>query len=319
MNTRAKCYLLAVAWLLAGSCAQALETDQFYAWGHPIEDSADYLNAWTRFQIQSALDSKGDEKSLTCEGAVQFVQKRLQHSIYQPMEMWISTSPLVDRFPRGLEETRDYRKHYLLAKTVPGDFARWLQPSPTLQVGEIRLGSDKLAHFFSEGWWYYKWWKKHQDEFSADELQRELIRYGTQVELWVQGKLVTGVISLADMEANYQGFLFYQQLCHGDEPLLSRQQGRWYFSREFDFRNYVSPEWDESWNTSIFSKLRWKGIRATMATYCPMLHSDWVEQQRARYRELDTQTPTEALVAEQVATGEMPDPRQFDITSVCNE
>jgi hypothetical protein len=49
-----------------------------------------------------------------------------------------------------------------------------------------------------------------------------------------------------------------------------------------------------------------------------MLQSDWVKQQRERYSELDTQTPTEDLVVELVAAGEMPDPQAFDITSVCN-
>ena len=70
--------------------------------------------------------------------------------------MWIISGDLVDRIPRGLEEDRDYRKQYLLGKTIAFDFARWLQPSPTLQVNEIRISSDKLAHFFAEGWWFYK-------------------------------------------------------------------------------------------------------------------------------------------------------------------
>lgn len=226
---------------------------------------------------------------------------------------------MVDRFPRGPEETCDHHKHYLLAKTVQGDFARWLQPSPTLQVGDIRLGSDKLAHFFSGGWWYCRWWKKHQDDFAPAELQRRLIEYGTKIEWWVQGKLVTGVVSTADMETNYKGFLFYHQLCHGDDPFLSQQQGRWYFSQKFDFRDYVSPEWDESWNATVYIQLRWKRIRSAMATYCPMLHSERMENQRAHYCELDTQTLTETLVMQQVAAGEMPDPRPFNITSVCNE
>jgi hypothetical protein len=233
------------------------------------------------------------------------------------MEMWVTTSDLVDRIPRGLEESRDYRQRYLLGNTLSLDFARWLQPSPTLQVGEIRIGSDKLAHFFSEGWWFYRWWKKHRDEYAPDKLQRKMLRYGLKVEWWVQGMLVTGVVSPADMEANYQGFRFYRQMCHGDEPFLHQREGRWYFSVKFDFRNYVSPEWDESWNANIYGKLRWKRIRAAMTAYCPMLHSPWVAQQRARYSELDTQTPIEELMAELVAAGKLPDPRAFDITAVC--
>lgn len=318
MTARSVSNLLAMAWLIASFPAQALETDQFYAWGHPIQDSSEYLNAWLQFQIQTVLDTKAAEPVLDCEAAVHLVQKRLQHSIYQPMEMWITTTTLVDRFPRGLQESRHYRDHYLLANTFSIDFARWLQPSPTIQINEIRLGSDKLAHFFSEGWWFYKWWKKHRDEYAPDKLQREMLRYGLKVEWWVQGKLVTGVVSPADMEANYQGFLFYHQMCHGDAPFLRRQGGRWYFSEGFDIRNYVSPEWDESWNANIYSKLRWSRIRLAMTAYCPMLNSPWVEQQRARYRELDRQTPTEELIAERVAAGKMPDPRSFDITSVCD-
>jgi hypothetical protein len=318
LNTQIACYLSATLWLLASVSVQALETDQFYAWGKPIEDSTHYLNAWVRLQIQDVLDTRVNGKRRDCQAVINLVQKRLQNSIYQPIELWINSTDLVDRVPRGIEEYRDYRKSYLLSKTVPLDTARGLLPSPTIAVGRIRIGSDKLAHFFSEGWWYYQWWQKHQDKFSGDELQRKLLQYGVELEWWVQGKLLTGVISAADMEANYQGFIFYRQLCGGDEPLLYMQDGGWHFSAAFDISSYVSPEWDESWNANIYSKLRWKGIRETMAGYCPMLQGEWVQQQRAYYAELDTQTPTEDLLDELSTAGELPDRGPFDITSVCD-
>ena len=80
---------------------------------------------------------------------------------------------------------------------------------------------------------------------------------------------MTGAFSLADPEANYQGFLFYKQLCHGDELPLNRRDDRWHFSGSFSLRDYIYPKWDESWNPNVYSKRRWKGIRATMASYCP--------------------------------------------------
>ncbi len=311
--------LMVAALLLFSICAHALETDQFYAWGKPIDDSSVYLNAWVRLQIQAALESRGKKAPRDCEAAIGLIQKRLQHSIYQPIEIWINSTDLVDRVPRGVEEYKHYRDSYLLSKTYPLDTARGLQPSPTLEVNQIRLGSDKLAHFFSEGWWYYKWWLKNRDDHSADALQREMLRYGVTLEKWVQGKMLTGVISPADMEANYQGFIFYQQLCHGDEPLLYQQEGRWHFSETFDIGHYVSPEWDESWNANIYSDVRWKGIRQTMAGYCQDLNSPWVEQQRSHYAELDQKTPMEELLEEMVAAGELPDPQSFDITTVCGK
>ena len=89
--------------LLATASAEALETDQFYAWGKPIEDSTEYLNAWVRLQIQSALDARSANAPQDCESVVGDLQTRLQHSIYQPIELWIFSSDLVDRVPRGLE------------------------------------------------------------------------------------------------------------------------------------------------------------------------------------------------------------------------
>lgn len=319
LYTRPACYILTTIFLLANASVQALETDQFYAWGKPIEDSTHYLNAWVRLQIQDVLDTRANREPQDCQAVVDSIQRRLQNSIYQPIELWINSTDLVDRIPHGIEEYRDYRKSYLLSKTYPLDTARGLLPSPTIEVNKIRIGSDKLAHFFSEGWWYYRWWKKNQDKFSEDELQRKLLEYGVNLEWWVQGKLLTGIISAADMEANYQGFVFYRQLCVGDEPLLYRQDDRWQFSAAFDISTYVSPQWDESWNANFYSKLRWKGIKETMAGYCPMLNSEWVQQQRMYYAELETPTPTEALLDEMVAAGDFPDRSPYDITSVCKE
>jgi len=319
MRTRFGPRVLLLAGLLTGASASALETDQFYAWGRPIADSAVYLNAWVQLQVQSALDARPATAAQDCESAVEDVQKDLQHSIYQPIELWIISSDLVDRVPRGEEADRDYRRHYLLSKTLPLDYVRMLQPSPTLEVNEIRLGSDKLAHFFSEGWWYYKRWRKHHLDETPEQMQRSLFAYGVRLENWIQGTKTSGVFSPADLESNYQGFLFYRQLCHGEEPLLYREDDRWRFSSRFDFRDYISPEWDESWNANIYTKRRWKNIRKTMAAYCPQLGGDWVTRQRAHYAATDTLTPTEALIRELVSAGELPDPLNFDITRVCGQ
>ncbi|MSQ98623.1 MAG: hypothetical protein EXR85_04915 [Xanthomonadales bacterium] len=319
MKAHLTCRVIVIAALLAGSPLQAMETDQYYAWGKPIADSADYLNAWVKLTIQTALDESSENATGDCEAMADVVQHRMQQSIYHAIEMWVITSPLVDRIPLGLEEDRDYRKHYLLAKTIPVDTARWLNPSPTVQVDGIRLGTDKLAHFISEGWWYYRWWKKREDKYPPDELQRKMIQFSVKLESGGQGYWVTGVFSPSDLEANYQGFLFYQQLCHGEKPLLYQQDGRWRFSDAFDFRTYVTPDRDESWLPNIFKERRWKRIQKTVATYCPMLHTPWVEQQRTMHKERDTQSPAEKVVAELVAKGKLPDPATFGIMSVCGE
>lgn len=303
--------------VLVSMPALALETDQFYAWGKPIEDSSDYLNAWVRLTIQSALDSNSADAPESCESAIKLVQSDLQHSIYQPIELWIISSDLVDRVPRGLEATFDYRSRYLLSKTFTFDYARLIQPSPTLEVNGIRFGSDKLAHFFSEGWWYYRHWRKNRKNLTPEEMQRRLFEFGVGLEQSIQGVKVTGVFSPADLESNYQGFLFYRQLCQDNGPLLYRRDGRWHFSERFDISDYISPKWDESWNPNIYTARRWDGVRSTMAGYCHELDNSWVIQQREYYAKLDRPTPTMTFIRDLVASGELPDPETFDITAVC--
>jgi len=58
-RTRIGWFLLAAVLMAGHPSAQALETDQFYAWGKPIEDSTEYLNAWMRLTVQDTLDSLG--------------------------------------------------------------------------------------------------------------------------------------------------------------------------------------------------------------------------------------------------------------------
>jgi hypothetical protein len=310
-------FLAAAIYLLAITPAHALETDQFFAWGKPIEDSTDYLDAWVRYQVEYALEPGRNGTAADCDAAVDKIQKRLQHSIYQPIEIWITATDLVDRVPKSVEENSDYHDSYLLSKTYPLDWARIVQPSPTVQVSDIRLGSDKLSHFFSAGWWYYHWWRKNGSGKNGDELQQQLAQAGFKLEKWIHGMFLTGVVSPADMEANLQGFLFYHRLCHGDQPYLSRVDDEWIFSPEYTIADYVSPAWDESWNANIYGRHRWKGIRKTMTGYCPLLDSPWVREQRARYEKLDTGSPIDQAIENLVKEGELDDPMLFDITTVC--
>lgn len=69
---------------------------------------------------------------------------------------------------------------------------------------------------------------------------------------------VTGVKSYGDMAANYGGYFFWADLTHGTKPYYICQNGRWQFSREFDWREYVTDAWDEAINCSTFSTSRFR-------------------------------------------------------------
>ena len=312
---------LAVAWSV--STASALETDQFYAWLHPMRDGTDVTNAWMREQISEAVadaNARDSGRKATCEDVSRRVRRRLYFFIFQEIELWASHTPDLDRVPEGLEETLAYRSNYIFATRNRFDFASWMPPSPTVEVNGVRIGTDKLSHFASVGWLYYE---KYRDALrkgaGTDEAVRHAIRFGVLSEKTIFGASSTGAVSLADLEANYQGMLFYDGLCHGDRPMFARRPEGWTVIREFDFRDFVTPEWDESWNPPVYRARRWAHVRAALLRYCSELDDPRVRARRDAYRARDRVTPTERVVADLVEEGRMEDPRQFDIEVVCGE
>jgi len=142
---------------------------------------------------------------------------------------------------------------------------------------------------------------------------------GVRTERTILGSSSSGVLSVADLEANYQGLLFYRSLCDGPEPALVRAAEGWCLAKPFDLRAYVTPEWDESWQPNIYTPSRWSTVRPVMRRYCALLTDPEVRDRRAAYAQRDRETPTEALVRQLVASGKLADPRRFSIDAVCAE
>ena len=319
---RVACILVA-GFLVVGLApsASALETDQFYAWGRPLEDATDVLNAKVNMEIEKALaevNGSARARRSTCRDAHEKIVDRFRYPIFIKIETWAQNTPVVDRIPATPEEELAFRQEYLYAGTFRLDIVRWMPPSPTILVDGVRTGTDKLSHFFSEGlfyhWLYRKARKKGLDHEAAERRATEL---GILTERTVLGLSSSGVLSRADLEANYQGMRFYDGLCDADDPVLEKAESGWRMKRPFDFRDYVSPEWDESWQPSIFGRLRWKSVAPMIARYCPLLDDPSVRAQRASYAARDRETLSEGLVGEMVARGKLKAPASFSIESVC--
>lgn len=316
----------AVAFLvLAGGAppAAALETDQFYAWLRPMRDGTDVTNAWMRVKLEGAVNdanARDSGRKDSCDDVARRVRRSLYFFIFQEIELWATQTPLLDRVPDGMEETLAYRHRYLFATTNPFDLASWMPPSPTIEIDGVRFGTDKLSHFASVGWLYHRRFRKALDRgASAEEATREAIRFGLLSEKTIFGASSTGALSLADLEANYQGMLFYDGLCHGERPMLARGPEGWSVTRPFDLREFVTPEWDESWNPPIYRSGRWDRVREALKRHCPDLDDPRVLALHAGYRARDRVTPTEEVVRDLVGRGKLPDPAQFGIEAVCRE
>ena len=307
--------------LLLPAPALALETDPYLSWGHDLEDALAPLNAKITIEIQTVLDRLNRRRSLRgleCRTAIDPISAHFRSLVFHPIELWASKSPLVDRWPPTEEEEIATRKSNLLGNRGIWDFGGWLPESPTIELHGVRIGTDKLAHFFSGGGSYFRFYERFRAQgLSHEAATDEVIDRGIFSERTYLGYGTSGVLSAADLEANYQGMRFFQQLCSGDEPQLRLQDGKLELAYPFDFADYVTVEWDEAYNTSAFHKRRWKKVLPRLLALCDKLEDPWVIAQRARYRERDLETPTDRRLGEHERNGRIESRDAYSLEHVC--
>lgn len=145
---------------------------------------------------------------------------------------------------------------------VPTNF---LTISPTVKIYGAEFGTDKIAHFFQQGYDYYKIYKNALKKGATSEKSiKKAIRWGQMTERTYYGTLVSGVYSNADLCANFVGLKFYQNLTDeikiGDETrtaILISENGFWKINEKDDLRQilikpFLTDHLNEALNPSIY-------------------------------------------------------------------
>ena len=301
------------------TAAPALETDQYFAWTKPLEDASAVVNAKVNKELLIAIEEASRSRhGASCHDVSRAAMQRFRFFIFQDIQLWVDNAPFVDRVPGSPEEELAYRRESIYPFRGLLDVGISIPPSPTIEIDGIRLGTDKLSHFFSNGWRYYRRYLRHRQRgASQTEAERRATRPGVWYEKNILGYALSGVFSIGDMEANHEGMLFFRSLCEGDAARLVRDEGRWRLARPFDVREHVSPEWDESYRVSVYSPGRWRRVKKLLTRYCPLLDHPAVVARRAEYASRDRVTPTDRLVDELVREGRLADPSGFTLEAVC--
>jgi hypothetical protein len=295
----------------------ALETDQYYSWGREIEDSTDVVNAKFNLELQRAIDSFVEPPEQCMDIPVRF-RKNMRFLLFHHVQMWAMNTSLVSRIPVDADEDLVFRKTNLYHNHGVFDPGMWMTFTPTIEINGIRIGTDKLSHFVSSGWTYYSSYQRALKKGkSPAEAELAAVRRGLIEEKLVLGKATAGILSLADLEANYQGMHFYLDLCEGDDPILAPEGDSWKLARRVDLRTYVHPGWDESYNPCIYSNGRWEKVKPGLQQYCDRRNDPQVVEMHRAYRAAERTTVVQEVVAELVAAGQLPDPAQFSLDANC--
>ena len=170
-----------------------------------------------------------------------------------------------------------YKTSYLHSIYVasPIDYATI---SPTVRLFGVEFGTDKLDHFFQQGYKYYKIQQKAVANGStAEQATTRAIKWGRRTERTYFGLLVSGVYSNADLYANYAGMRFYQGLT---EPIMIGERrpapvalnnGVWKVDDAALRENLVKPFFtdhlNEAFNPSGYAFTIFRSVRRSVKKY----------------------------------------------------
>lgn len=239
--------------------SDASETDQFMVWGVELEDSAPTLNAWLNAQLDEyVVELNEDEKwqGASIEAVtIGYYRHIFKHLLDQKARQFLREAEGIDEYPpRDEMSVWQYQK----ASVFRGrSFPYYLPMARTIRMGDVYLGTDKIGHFLGYGRRYFEKYVGHRERGMSDrEAQEKTIRWGMLWELSMVGRVVDGIMSYGDLEANYQGMHMAIDMSSEDDPMFRFEDGRWSTTRKIDLLPYMTPDLDESYNTNHYWLLR---------------------------------------------------------------
>lgn len=253
--------------LVLSASARAAEVDQFTVLPDEpaaLPDSVDLLDLEVNRLIQQALDRANSRvMEFNPKKATRWQQPGCDATrLYEKLILEFGES-IEGRLEAYAEESNLLsRRKVALQESIYRGFS-W-QSSPTLVLSErmasvitlagVEIGTDKLGHFFSEGYSYF---------LVTDQLRKSLesgLLFGEWSESVYFGAQTTGVYSFADLTANFQGLRFWNRVLALQKDPLERKKpdayvqcidDQWQQVATFHWNDYVDAAWNESINCPL--------------------------------------------------------------------
>lgn len=300
----------------------ALETDNYLTWDMELVDSSEKINEYLNSEIEDALiDSTG----LNCKDVTLKIAKKFKstHPEKSPIEIWLKSHLELNQFFPTKDEG-------YIAKSIYRNPYRFYVPyfilSPNIQVNGIYFGTDKLIHFTSTGRRYFEFYQEKKFKgVSDEEAFKSMIEFGLWNELTFLGSQLTGVYSYGDLEANYQGFKLYSKMCMSESQKYLNQdsKGTWFLARKVDIKDYVNPNFDETFNLSYYVPKNWEKIRPVLqSSYCKERFSKKVRDRFSYYAGFNFSSESFKYIQELRSLGSKLTPNPYknqSLDSICNK
>lgn len=253
--------LIALLLLVSGRDAFSAETDHFTVKGQVILDSLAVVNRMINESVAKAIE-RANAPGLGCSTKHLYGELRRDfhnHTRSKLIEL-ISESPEVARIvlPNSESIYRDWKPWNGLVLALPILKGGKLGLGQIININGTHVGVDKLEHLFSTGWKYFR-----EHNHKNKPIEEVLAISGYRVERGILGgwRIATGVVSFADLSANFNGIRFWNDMLGlqpdilgiRTAPFLACEAENWVVKNPIDISNYVDASFDESVNCSAIS------------------------------------------------------------------
>lgn len=242
--------LVAVLLLACGREMSASESD-LWTYAHiPLSDSSALVSSQLQNSIQAVIDTINsrsieelrplDDTALEFVFFTEFKSRYIRDLTWGMFEKCIGTNscrgwPKFERIQMYPEEGVYYAARW---RFIPSRF----HLASVVQVCGIRMGADKLTHFFDDAFHYFNALRSKRNKFEPEDIRQLSLTF----EETYMGTRLTGIVSYADIEANLAGVKFYSEFFTGNSPMIGRvQDGHLKLLRKPDICDYVSEGYDE--------------------------------------------------------------------------
>lgn len=238
------------------SSSYSSEVDSFNKRDTPLENSRELINKKANdFLFQAIINANKGQISCSEDRLYKKMRKYFRNHLFGKLSPYIINSSDIDKIVTPVKDSI-YQDFKWFQAFVPGLIARLFKdPSGhIIRVDQFYVGTDKFEHFMGTGFRYFKNYHLKRKDLES------VLDIGLKAETGIYGSFSTGVMSYADMVANFNGMRFWNQVLAKREdvlgekfgPYVSCKNGDWKVEKPIDLSVYIDHAWDEGMNCSKF-------------------------------------------------------------------
>lgn len=239
--------LIAGIILIAAGTARASESDPWTYAHIPLADSAPLVSERLTKTIQSVIDEVNSQTTRPVEDTAlefaffsEFRSSQIRDVTWGQFERCIDSNDCDDwpQFERIQMYPAESVFHAANWRYIPSSF----HLASIVNVCGVRIGADKLTHFFDDGFHYFNALRSKRRNLEPEDIRQLSMTF----EKTYMGTRITGIVSRADIEANLAGVRFYSDFFSGNSPIIGREpNGSLVMLRSPDICEYVTEQYDE--------------------------------------------------------------------------